>query len=107
MHLFNATNPQPTTCSVVCTKPFPLAAVRRQANQRGKVAPAPVDGAPMGVGASGGGSGGNGDDDMPKKKVRLVVSGLFGLDPSIGPSVMSNAQFVHFLGGICFRAKGW
>eukprot|EP00752_Nemacystus_decipiens_P003730 g3436.t1 len=47
-------------------------ALRRQANQRGKVVAAPVDGGPMGMGAAGGGGGSNGDDDMPKKKVMLV-----------------------------------
>lgn len=55
---------------LVALHPLPFCAVRRQANQRGKVAAAPVDGGPMGVGAGGGVGGSNGDDDMPKKKVK-------------------------------------
>lgn len=80
---------------------LPLGAVRRQANQRGKVAVAPVDGAPMGVGA-GGDSGGNGADDMPKKKVIQSFScGWFlgawvDLDSFVGPSAMYNAQLFRF-----------
>lgn len=101
----------PPINNVFRLQPLAVSVVRRQANQRGKVAAAPVDGAPMGVGPAGGGGGSNGDDDMPKKKVRyrpcpwLVGFVWHGSIHFLSIGGTHPAQFMK--GCIIHRAKLW